>query len=314
MSTNVHDIFDVTALSEGQKLLSEEEIVLTVEAADEFLELDEFTGDRNLTDSWVHHLAEEMERGTFLFPLVILIVAIHDGVRYRLNGQHTCWARKEHEDDDSYSQPVKLLTFQAEDYEALRNLYVAIDQGKTRTPSQQITALLSNWNGYQPIAKRPLQYVAKGFKFWYWAEPGKRKNYDAQTVAYLLKTDYLDLGIRVGTFLTEHQSTAKHIMKTAVAAAIFGSMKKSVTKAIEFWTVVATGIGADRAGDPRIKLRDFLLTNSTRSSDNSSKKNVSSEEMIRTCIVAWNAWRQPEGKRTRKQLKVNMKAKRPAFK
>lgn len=90
---------------------------------------------------------------------------------------------------------------------------------------------------------------------------------------------------------------------------MFATFDKSNGAAEEFWTAVRDGIGFQTKDDARLVLRNALTSTSIGNGRGAQdgRKNVSSEEMYRWCIVSWNAHR---ASRPVRQLKANLNFER----
>ena len=98
----------------------------------------------------------------------------------------------------------------------------------------------------------------------------------------------------------------------SVVGGMFLTFAKSAKGSDEFWSAVRDGTGFTQKHDPRLKLRNSLMTckvaqTGDRRTDRGPKA-VSSEEIIRWAIHAWNAWRKGESLTV---LRAYLKAERP---
>lgn len=85
--------------------------------------------------------------------------------------------------------------------------------------------------------------------------------------------------------------SSNHLCRQPVVAVMYGSYKKSVEQATEFWTEVRNETGASPEVATR-KIARWLMTHSVGRGNRSAKTNVSSKECFVRTIRAWNAWRQ----------------------
>ena len=303
------EVISVTNLGEGLKLVATRKMEFTREEAEKLLDLEEFVGDRPLKSRHVDDLIKAMERGTFHPELVSLIVCKHDGKTYRMNGQHTAYAR--YHMPPSYPCNVTMLEYTAKSMEDMRILYASIDRASPRTRANVITSYLAGTEEFDGVKSNTLRVVPMGFAMWHWKTKHDRRQHDGDDVAYLIKTEHYDLARKVCGFLDRHSSRDyKHIQRSSVVGAIFATFHKAPQIAVEFWTPVANGTGIDKVGDPRLKLRNELQRAAVDSGNgsHSDKKLVSQEYMFRQCITAWNAYR--EG-RPLQVLKGSDKGNRP---
>ena len=102
---------------------------------------------------------------------------------------------------------------------------------------------------------------------------------------------------------------SKHLHRSAVVAALFGSWQKDKEAAADFWCAVRDGTST--VGKPDRKLNQYLLTTILgRKSFGSESKVASEREMFVRCIHAWNAWRRGE----KSDLRYYPEAKVPEMK
>lgn len=286
---------DITSIGEGLKILEQKTVELNYEFATEILSLPEFCADRKLDSNHVLRLKMAMERGTFLPEQVNIVTCRCDGKVYRCNGQHTAYARLAMPKD--YRCPVRHIRYSAKTENDMRRLYASLDRGKGRTKSNVVTSYLFETDEWSGFGKHVIGWIAEGLALWLWPKQHEQLMHDGDDRAYLLMTEYLNLGRLVGNFIQSHQSDKiKFLRRAPVVAAMFATFNKDASAAQEFWDSVALGVGFPHADDPRRVLRDNLMQSSIKStrSANSTKKAVSQEEMLRWSIQAWNAYRRGE--------------------
>ena len=305
-------IINVTDLGDGLKLVATRKINFTHAEAEKVLNYEEFVGDRSLKNDHVDYLVTTMKRGTFHPEWVNLVVCKFDGKSWRMNGQHTAWARLEMPPE--YPCPVTVLEYTAKSMEDMRTLYASIDRSSPRTRANVITSYLAGTAEFEGVKARTLQLVPQGFALYFWKTKHERQQHDGDDVAYLMKTDHYDLARKVCAFVDKHSGKdQKHMNRAAVVGAMFATFNKAPNIAVEFWGPVATGTGIEKVGDPRLKLRNELQRTAVDhgAGSHSEKKTVSQEFMYRQCITAWNAYR--DG-RSLQLLKAIEKGNRPGVK
>lgn len=308
----VDEVLDVTSLGGGLKLVETRKVNFTVKEAESLLAMKEFVGDRPLKNGHVDYLLQSMRRGTFHPELVNVIVCKHEGEIYRMNGQHTAWARIYMDSD--YACQVNYLVYTAKSEDDMRTLYASIDRSSPRTRANVINSYLAGTEEFSGVKALTMRVVPMGFAMWYWKTKHERHQHDGDDVAFLLRTDQYDLARKVCSFLDKYSSRDfKHIQRAPVVAAMFATFHKAPQIALEFWVPVATGTGIEKIGDPRLKLRNALQVAAVDvgNGSHSDKKTVSQEFMYRQCIIAWNAFR--EG-RSLQLLKAVEKGSRPGVK
>lgn len=307
-----HVFYDVSALGSSLKILKRRKVQLTHALATKILEFEEFAGDRSLKNGHVDYLVGTMMRGTFHPEWVTLITCQYDGKTYRMNGQHTCWARLEME--KKWPCEVECIEYKAETIDDLRMLYASIDRSSPRTKQNVIDSYLQGTEEFSQVKKQTLKKIPSGYALYKWSASSERRRHDGDAIAYLLRTDDYDLAIKVCSFLdTLSPRTSKHMFRASVVAGMFATFNKAPQISKDFWEPISNGVGFKKATDPRNKLRTELLQAAVNSGGgaSSNKKRVSAEHMLRSCILCWNAFRQG---RTLQYLRSTEKGRRPALK
>jgi hypothetical protein len=286
------ETFDMGSLGEGLKIISRETKELTKKLATELLEMREFSGERALNDDHVIFLTRQMESGNFRWEQTQIITCTLDGVVYRMNGQHTSWSRLNM--PDNYRAPVYFIRYQAKSDHDMRQLYASIDRGKARTQSNVVISYLSGRCEFSQFNKKILRMLAQGLAFWHWEDQTIRGIHTGDDRAYLMLKDHYQVTTKVGNFINGYKTgDIKHIFRAAVVGAMYSTFDKAPEKSIEFWNSVITGENLSK-DDPRMVLRNKLMTASIGSQTiNTGHKQdmTSSEEMMRWCVYAWNAYR-----------------------
>lgn len=332
---NVPDDEDVVQIMTGGglSLLTRRSVELTRALARTVLELPEFVVegqlvDRNLRDNHVTYLLSCMKRGTFHPEWVQIItcvcrepinngrVILPAGTKYRMNGQHTCWAREYMEAD--WPCRVALLEYEAATVADMRQLYASIDRGAARQNGDVLISLLAGTDQFRNVPRRVLKPLAAGLALWLSPVNHSSKR-DATELAQLLQTKYAALANRISTFLTEGAQVDNRevLLRSSVVASMFDTFDVAPNKAVEFWEAVRNGLNFQSLNDPRKKLREALAgavvvgARGTNRSAAGDVKRVTAEEMYRWCIYCWNAWRRGE---ELKRIFVNADSKRPKAK
>lgn len=306
---DVPEALDVGDLGEGLRLVSRKTEELDHDLATQILEMIEFSPDRPLDNNHVLKLLTAMKRDTFLPEQVQIIVCTCAGKQYRMNGQHTCWARLEM--DAKYRCPIQLLRYSAKTENDMRRLYASIDRHKGRTTGNVVCSYLfetPEWKGY---SKKTLTKLAEALSFWLWDTDHQRSLHDGDERAYLLMTDHYALGQKVAKFVEESRGVnASHVRRRPTVAAMLATFQKDYKQAVDFWTAVRDGTGFGNKHDPKLVLRNALTQCSINIGRGATddKKSVSSEEIYRWCIYAWNAHRRGD---VVKQLKAPLSSDRP---
>jgi hypothetical protein len=302
---------DVDAPEPGAAFVRKTTIEFDHEKAEWLINLKEVDGERPLDDRHVEYLKTAIERGTFRPELVSLAVCRFNGDLYRVNGQHTAWAR-------SYLPAelpcrMDLFEYEADTLEELHALYAAFDRNKARSKRVVVSVQLKASDRFRSFSPTTLKLLPPGYAMYKWPAVTDRRAKDGEAVANAILCEDRELALRIGRMLNPLSRTAHgHLLRAPVIGAMFLTTERDAGDAAKFWESVASGVGFERADDPRNRLRSELLRMSIPSSlstHGSSKRHVSSEYMLRACLVCWNAWR---GGRELKLLRVCEASPRPA--
>lgn len=310
------DPLDVDSLGKGAKIISIKDVPLTPAFAREFLEdRKEFIGERKLREGHVEYLATEMARRTFLFELVNLAEADLNGEIIRLNGQHTSRARLEHEDDKSFSLPVRLIRYKVATENDLRNLYSKFDRHGIRTQNDLRIAQLRDFELWKGIGNGAIRWTSAGYPLYKWEDPKERKSHDIRERLLLLQTKDMELGVKVAKFITDYAlgNGCDYLRRSSTVAALFGTIAKHPSEAYAWWQSIAEGV-FERSSDPGNKLRNELMVCVIGKESRTNKRTLNHEQALRMCIKAWNAHitKDPRGVNLRSGIKVM--GPRPKFK
>jgi hypothetical protein len=279
------------------KLLTEKDVALDRLKAVAYIELPIFPGERPINDTNVQSLLDEMLGGTFNEDIVTLCTCLHDGIVYKINGQHTCWAYLYAIDKKpNLKYNVRELHYEAKTPEQLKQLYASFDRGMSRTDSHLTRVYLTGTAVVDGLPKEMIGKAAMAIKFWLYPKKWDRDRAGPQEVSLLVQKEHPDLFRRVVTFLAKHK-LEKFIHRHPVIASIFATFAKVPTKAEDFWVPVVTGVGMDHTEDPRLVLRNHLQSSVLRADGGAAKKSEGQETQYRTCIHMWNQWR--AGKRVK---------------
>ena len=297
------EAYDITSMGEGLKRTSSSQIEFDHDQAEKILEMVEFCeADRRLRPNHVKHLHQTMLRGTFVPYWVTIIVCRCNekyknnkaGTMYRMNGQHTSWARLEM--PKNYRCPVNLEKWTAKTVADMRQLYASIDRGAIRTKANVLQSYLGGSDQYGNFARDAVRVVAAGLETLLFDERARRRECDGDSLAYLMLTDHFENCRRACEFYESHKKTQQHVhlWRSPVSAVLIETMSKAPLIARrDLWEPVATGVGFGNEHDPRLTYRNALM-NSTINTGNrliNNKRIVSSEQMFRWGQAAWNAFR-----------------------
>lgn len=269
------------------KKIEDVKINLNQTRAFEFLELATFPGERPVRERHVQYLYDEMVSGRFLWDNVILATAecSEDNKTYRINGQHTCWARVNL--DDSAKVEVRSCRYRVENMTKVKELYSVFDRNAPRTNGHISKILLMDTNASRDIPNSIISRLVSGFKIHFSESEGGAFN--PEEITAIITSNHSELFNKVGHFARVHYEDGVWIRRSSVLGAMFSTFESSEAKSNEFWTPVCDGVGLMARTDARWALRNYLTTHSMSSVGGS--ETVGPETMYRVCINAWNHWR-----------------------
>ncbi|SDE21561.1 hypothetical protein [Desulfuromonas thiophila] len=225
-----------------------------------------FDGQRNVRESHVNMLADEIRRGTFLTGDIGL--ARLDGRIYLVNGQHTILAV------ERSGIPIEAVVswYQCETKDDVSDLFRRYDNNLVRSLRDvsivEGKALGLEWK------ERIVQLVVTGAAM----KLGMYQNRATKNQ----KAELLKRFVKHGQFLAEvlePWSKSAHLRRGAVVHAIFETFEKDDSFAYVFWENVKTGEKL-YCDDPEYLLREFLITKGT--------SRPSDKEVLYRCLLAWN--------------------------
>lgn len=288
----------ITSLGSGLRLMDKRMINFTQTLAKDLLDpakYEVFAPDRPFNKAHANYLLLAMRQDTFRWEQLQLIVCSCKGKTYRMNGQHSCWARLYFVEEAS-NPSVQFFHYSADTENDMRILYASIDRGKHRTKGNVIQSYLYDSEKFKDYSKDCIRRVAEGFGYWKWGYK-QASHHSADEIAYLMETDYYGLTLKVANFYQTYclNEVSKHVKRSPTVAAMFATFDKHEQKAIEFWEGVRSGANLS-ASDTRLKLRNRLMTYAVNAGrgGGSYKQNVGADDMYAWCIQSWNAYR--EGK------------------
>lgn len=268
---------------------------LTFDRACKFLEMDTFEGERQVNENHVQTLFKAHCNGEFIWEHVEIgtcrVKSIPDKV-FRVNGQHTSWLRISL--GEKYSDPcmVREVLYEVKDERDLRRLYCTFDQNKPRTAGHSFRALITGSRMATDIAISQANKLAAGFRLWlyeYGSIPFRTAT--AGDLAAIAMDKHPALFSTVGIFMRPAVVSQYVPMKRAACiAALFATFDVNVEKAGDFWMPICSGLGLQTKNDPRYQLKRFLETHGHNAKTGGDIL-ISSEDLYRICIQAWNHWR-----------------------
>jgi hypothetical protein len=272
---------------------------LTIDRAVEYVQLPVFRGEREPGDEWAQYLLGEMVRGSFNWDLVILARCKLNGVEYKVNGQHTCWARL---DVKLTNDPlVREIVYSVDTDEQLRRIYRTFDRVKIRSDPQLMQIELMGQDLDPEITKTWATLAASGLRLWkYENKESYRRARPEQISALVASPEIKPIFTVVCLFGQQHSGAAASaiIKRQAVVAAMLVTFTKDPAAAATFWADIADGTNLVK-GDPRWLLYNYLVRSklymrSGVAHASSEHQVVNTEDMYRVCLNMWNKWRAGE--------------------
>jgi hypothetical protein len=274
--------------------ISDQMVPLTMQKAAEYVDLPVFRGERNVTDSWAQKLLDEMIRGNFNWDQVVIASCWLDTTRYKINGQHTCWARIDRPVD--YNPTVREIVYRVEREDQLRHIYKTYDQGRGRSEQQVMKVTLMGLQLDSTIKIGVATKVAIGVRFLRFEDRQAYRRVRDDEMASII-AGILPVFQAVCLFYQsiDHSSHAV-MMRQPVAAAVVATFMKDVVDATAFWTDVAEGTNLIK-GEHRWLLHQYLQKTNLSPTAKTRTEVVQvarAEDMFRACISIWNKWRRGE--------------------
>ncbi len=272
-------------------LYSDKKITVTLAKAQEFLDINEYSGQRRRRIRGVNELKAKLLDGKFHLGQIAVIH--NDGVSLLANGQHQCMAAIQA--GKSFRAILQEWTVEASD----TNRDVAsvfsqynVDVGRTRADIAWIHACQCGMEDW------PRKVVVLCNTSLGWLENRAQKTgyhtTSKEDNAELLGHYRKECEFLLRMLANVENRFPKHMMRSPVAAAMIGTWRKNRESAETFWAAVRDGEML-RRGSPAKKLRDWLIL-ATVKTGGQDRKVVGHLEMFVKCIHAWNAHR--KGKTT----------------
>ncbi len=298
---NTEDLVDITSLGDGLSIVSNRKLPFSNDLAIKVLETERVPWERGLRNNHITYLIAEMKKGLFLTEITSLATCYCEEVdkEFRINGQHSCWARTELTDKEYPPSPITVLKYGAKTLEDVRRLYARFDRGAVRTRNNITQTYLAGTKQFEGVSASGIRALSAGFYFWIGDNRNERNKFTTDDVSFLMQKDHEKVVSQVILFAQQKPDlfTTHYLRRASVLAAMFETFSKNVLASQEFWHAIKVGLGFTSTNDPRLKLRNALMTtviNKTHNVNKKEKKVTDSESIYRWCITAFNAWRAGE--------------------
>lgn len=271
-------------------LLRESKVPLTPGRAAEYLGLPAFEGERGLDRRNLDKLEREMRQGRFNWSNVVIATCDVGGTVYKVNGQHTCEARRR-AGKEVADGVVTMQVYAADSMADLKALYSSFDVGKARSRAHLLTVELTGSEIVGELGIDLCRRVSNGISFWL----GKEWS-PAEIMGAL--GEFGDHVRAVGSVLRESESDGRlRLNRAPVIAAMLETWSAASSRPAryaDFWLPIATGVALER-GSPQKLLHKWLWDNALMARGvGRVKRVVSGEVMYRTCVSAWNKFARGE--------------------
>jgi hypothetical protein len=297
-------VHDVVRSPLKYEKISDRRVSLTPQAAEQFLALETFPGERKRSASHAQFLFDEYKAGRFVWDHVILATAKLRDKTYHVNGQHTCLMRVATDEKGNAVIPestpieVRRVDYKVSNEDQLRALYGVFDRNVTRTPSQVLKSLLAGRPGMEDVPDATINALGAGLRLWKWGSlPAGFKRTGPFDIANAVLDNHRELFATVAEFFRAHQASFPQVKRASVGGALFATFDKDPKAAQEFWMGVCEGLNLLSLNDPRRKLRERIQNSLQRVERSVPKRGehiMSAEDVYRACLQCWNKWRRGE--------------------
>jgi hypothetical protein len=267
------------------------QVPLTFEKAAWYVDLPVFKGERSVVPGHVQFLYDEMQAGRFNTLLVILAACRLGDTIYKINGQHTCWARSEM--PMGWSPMVREILFKVGTEDQLRQLYSVFDRNKSRSEAHATIVQLVGDKEIGALTQTLVKRLAMGFKYWLMPQFADYRRVSVHEISELIKKEHHQLFMQVANIVSEKME-ASEFKRQSVIAAVFETASRDAEEAKKFWQSVADGLGLDTKEDPRWQLRKYLQNTTVQWTSGKNKTVTDAETVYKICIQAWNKHRKGE--------------------
>lgn len=253
---------------------------ITTKEASQFLDLNNFPGQRALSESKAKRYSELHTQGK-LRPVDIAFATCPDGNRYLVNGQHVCqaciWSNKD--------MNAVITHWRCETWADAWQLFATFDVHACRTQVQVFKAARGLFSAAD-LRDVPLRVLSSCGSALLALEGGvvsfdKLKTADKETKPRLVDL-YASEAIWVSTF-----SECGHMINVGCVAAMLGTYRKHQEEAMEFWRKVADGLGYSSQTEPAKKVHDLLVRPYKEIASGNGRERQ--KFIFSSCVLWWNS-------------------------
>lgn len=272
--------------------VNDKKMVLTFERAIFFLELEEFKGERPPNQAHLDRLYSAWVGKRFMWDHCTIAMAMLGSKMYRVNGNHTCWLRKNISDEVEDNDPtikVREVTYEVKSEEELRQLYSIFDRGLPRTNNHITKVLLAGSCLTHKVEEDLAPAILSGFKFWLHENLKAGRLVALEDFIAFVSKEHGPLFREVAMFLADHYKITPWSKRNSAVGAMAATFNKDVKSSIKFWKPVCDGLDLMDQSDPRWQLRN-IMSNAKMSVGGTGRK-ITAEDLYRVSIYSWNQWR-----------------------
>lgn len=270
---------------------------VTKSLAKEFAEMDPAPKDRPLSERRLQVYQRLFKEGSFRPCTWARASCKETGGSYRVNGKHTSVLL-------SGLDPLPEFYVTIEDYdcetlEDVARLYGTFDSRiQSRTVSDINLSFAATVPELADLSRKTINLMVGGVNYHLdGAAPGANKQLAERAEVILEYPDFalwLHNLFTVGGQTDRERRSCKHLQRSSVVAAMFGTWTKVKGASTEFWTAVRDETG-ETPTVPDRKLARYLLTVGVNNGSGANKvRTADGKELYVKCLHAWNAWRRQE--------------------
>ncbi len=263
---------------------------VTKSLAKEFAEMEPAPHDRPLSERRLAVYQKLLKDGSFRPVTWASAICKETGDIYRVNGKHTSIMLSGLDKMPDFYVTVE--EYECDTLEDVAKLYATFDSAMmSRTAKDIYASFAGTIPTLKGVSGAIIGMAVTGLSMEQWGhnynsghQPAERAELLLEHPEFVTWLASLDLTTRATT----------HMKRTAVAAAMFATWKRSQKAATEFWMAVRDETGA-KPDLPDRKLSKMLLTVGVDKGTGSTRaKKMNQREMFVRCLHAWNAWRKGE--------------------
>lgn len=227
---------------------------------------------RNIRNDWINVLCRIMQDGLFVGGDIS--VGVFDGESHLVNGQHqlNCIIKT------GLSQRVVYKTFQCEKESDLSLLFRCFDSHYSRSLNDKVRIEKESLEIDVPDRIVSVVNTAMSIKHGIFKKSFNHHDRVRLVGQYRDEAEFIHLLMGGGRRF-------HHMLRGSVVKVIIDTYHINPDDSYKFWTKVGSGANLNEK-DPRLVLRNYLLSGDVIGAGNSTDR-----EVMYKCTIAWNRWR-----------------------